>query len=338
MFADDAGPYANGARRARALCRRALVARGERDGALRARRAVDRATPATRSARWRARARTRSPNSYSHQDRPASPRASSTPTGCCAQTRPCLRDLAVPGRRAAGAGRLAAVEPHVRRQPQPEHGAVQRRHDVHRRRPAGAAAVPADAGGAPGRRPDALLQRPGRASRCSPARSRRRRAGRGTSSAACGSCSTPGPRCPTRWRCGCARSPRGHADHEVPLTSSWGTTETAPAATSAHFPDAVTGCIGVPFAGDHDQARARWPTSSRSGSTGRTSRPGYFRRARADRGGVRRGGLLPLGRRGQAGRRARPQPGTAVRRPDRRGLQAADRNLGDRRHRCGRGC
>ncbi len=28
------------------------------------------------------------------------------------------------------------------------------------------------------------------------------------------------------------------ADHEVPLTSSWGTTETAPAATSAHFADA----------------------------------------------------------------------------------------------------
>jgi feruloyl-CoA synthase len=40
-----------------------------------------------------------------------------------------------------------------------------------------------------------------------------------------------------------------HADHEVPLTSSWGTTETSPAATSAHFPDAVIGCIGVPLAG-----------------------------------------------------------------------------------------
>jgi feruloyl-CoA synthase len=38
------------------------------------------------------------------------------------------------------------------------------------------------------------------------------------------------------------------ADHEIPLTSSWGTTETAPAATSAHFKDAVIGCIGVPLA------------------------------------------------------------------------------------------
>jgi feruloyl-CoA synthase len=39
------------------------------------------------------------------------------------------------------------------------------------------------------------------------------------------------------------------ADHDVPLTSSWGTTETAPAATSAHFPDPVIGCIGVPIPG-----------------------------------------------------------------------------------------
>jgi feruloyl-CoA synthase len=38
------------------------------------------------------------------------------------------------------------------------------------------------------------------------------------------------------------------ADHEVPLTSSWGTTETAPAATSAHFPDAEIGSNGVPLA------------------------------------------------------------------------------------------
>ncbi len=40
-----------------------------------------------------------------------------------------------------------------------------------------------------------------------------------------------------------------HADHEVPLTSSWGTTETAPAATTAHFRDPANGCIGVPCPG-----------------------------------------------------------------------------------------
>jgi feruloyl-CoA synthase len=39
------------------------------------------------------------------------------------------------------------------------------------------------------------------------------------------------------------------ADHEVPLTASWGTTETAPAATTAHFASARCGCIGVPLPG-----------------------------------------------------------------------------------------
>ncbi|MBV8997780.1 MAG: AMP-binding protein, partial [Solirubrobacterales bacterium] len=42
---------------------------------------------------------------------------------------------------------------------------------------------------------------------------------------------------------------REHADHEVPLTSSWGTTETAPCATSVHFLGAPTSCIGVPIPG-----------------------------------------------------------------------------------------
>jgi feruloyl-CoA synthase len=40
-----------------------------------------------------------------------------------------------------------------------------------------------------------------------------------------------------------------HADHEVPLTSSWGTTETSPTATSMHYLGAPTGCIGVPVPG-----------------------------------------------------------------------------------------
>lgn len=39
------------------------------------------------------------------------------------------------------------------------------------------------------------------------------------------------------------------ADHPVPLTASWGCTETAPAATTAHFAGAVCGCIGVPLPG-----------------------------------------------------------------------------------------
>ncbi|MGI8528861.1 MAG: AMP-binding protein, partial [Geodermatophilaceae bacterium] len=40
-----------------------------------------------------------------------------------------------------------------------------------------------------------------------------------------------------------------HAPGPVPLTSSWGTTETAPAATSAHWAGSQCGCIGVPLPG-----------------------------------------------------------------------------------------
>ncbi|GEL21287.1 feruloyl-CoA synthase [Pseudonocardia sulfidoxydans NBRC 16205] len=40
-----------------------------------------------------------------------------------------------------------------------------------------------------------------------------------------------------------------HADHPIPLTASWGTTETAPAATSAHWSGSRCGCIGVPLPG-----------------------------------------------------------------------------------------
>ena len=40
-----------------------------------------------------------------------------------------------------------------------------------------------------------------------------------------------------------------HAPRPVPLTASWGATETAPAATNAHFSAARCGCIGVPIPG-----------------------------------------------------------------------------------------
>ncbi len=49
-------------------------------------------------------------------------------------------DLAVPHRAAAGAGGLAAVEPHFRRQPRHQPGAAQRRHALYRRRQAAARA------------------------------------------------------------------------------------------------------------------------------------------------------------------------------------------------------
>jgi feruloyl-CoA synthase len=40
-----------------------------------------------------------------------------------------------------------------------------------------------------------------------------------------------------------------HAPREIPLTASWGCTESSPAATSAHFRSARCGCIGVPMPG-----------------------------------------------------------------------------------------
>jgi feruloyl-CoA synthase len=38
-------------------------------------------------------------------------------------------------------------------------------------------------------------------------------------------------------------------DRFIPVTSAWGSTETAPAVTSAHVPDAPAGCLGVPLPG-----------------------------------------------------------------------------------------
>ena len=66
------------------------------------------------------------------------------------------------------------------------------------------------------------------------------------------------------------------ADHDVPLTASWGTTETAPGATTAHFRAARCGCIGVPLpgvtlklapAGDKREIRCKGPNIT----------PGYHR-------------------------------------------------------------
>jgi feruloyl-CoA synthase len=67
-----------------------------------------------------------------------------------------------------------------------------------------------------------------------------------------------------------------HADHHVPLTSAWGTTETAPGATTMHYEGSPTGCIGVPNpgvsiklapVGDKLEIRVKGPNVT----------PGYFR-------------------------------------------------------------
>ena len=58
----------------------------------------------------------------------------------------------------------------------------------------------------------------------------------------------------------------------VPMTSSWGTTETAPMSTMAHFPLDRAGSIGVPAPGVELKLVPR-PPSSRSACADRTSRP-----------------------------------------------------------------
>jgi feruloyl-CoA synthase len=59
-----------------------------------------------------------------------------------------------------------------------------------------------------------------------------------------------------------------HAEHPVAVTTSWGATETAPAATSAHFASDRSDCIGVPLpgvelklarVGDKQEIRVRGP-------------------------------------------------------------------------------
>ncbi len=102
------------------------------------------------------RRRTRSPNSCSPPARPACPRASINTHGMLTANQQQLAQIwPFLDRAAAGAARLAAVEPHLRRQPQFQSGAAPCRHALHRRRPAAA--------------------RPGRARPCAIcARSRRR--------------------------------------------------------------------------------------------------------------------------------------------------------------------
>jgi feruloyl-CoA synthase len=68
------------------------------------------------------------------------------------------------------------------------------------------------------------------------------------------------------------------ADHDVPLTSSWGTTETSPAATSAHFPDQPIGCIGVPLPANRVKL-APVADKLEIRVSGPNVTPGYFRAA-----------------------------------------------------------
>ena len=184
--------------------------------------------------------------------------------------------VAVPGRRATGDRGLAAVEPHVRWQPQHGHGADLGRDDLRRRGPSRARHVRADGPQSHRRPAHGVLQRPGR-----------------FRAAGAGSGSGPGVRGPLLLPAAadlqCRRRAAGlrarladvaqrTAGHPVPVTGSWGATETGPAVTTAHFEYADARCIGVPLPGaevklvpaeDGYEIRARGPMVT----------PGYYGRA-----------------------------------------------------------
>ena len=118
-----------------------------------------------------------------------------------------------------------------------------------------------------------------------------------------------------------------YADHQVPLTSSWGTTETSPRGHDDALPRRADRMHRRPLSRRQRQARPG-RRQARDPGQGTERHARLLPPARADRGHVRRGGLLPLGRRGHVDRRPGPEPGADVRRADRRELQAPDRHLG----------
>ena len=120
---------------------------------------------------------------------------------------------------------------------------------VHRRRPAGARRCsPRPSPTSPTcRRPSSSTCPPGTPSWCRRWRPTRRSPP--GSSPGCGSSSTPGRPCPRRCASGSPPSPRQAGRDQIPVTGAWGATETAPAATAAHYPYTDARCIGVPLPG-----------------------------------------------------------------------------------------
>ena len=114
--------------------------------------------------------------------------------------------------------------------------------------------------------------------------------------------------------------------HPVPVTGSWGATETAPAVTSAHFDFADARCIGVPLPGAEVrlvpvegayEIRVKGPMVT----------PGYYGRPDLTAAAFDAQWLLPHRRRRRPGRSGRPERRAAVPGPDRGGLQARHRHV-----------
>ena len=89
------------------------------------------------------------------------------------------------------------------------------------------------------------------------------------------------------------------ASANLAMLSAWGSTETAPLATSVHFPMERAGVIGLPVAGCELKlvpAAGKLEVRVR----GAERHAGLLQARRPDRGRVRRGRLLPHRRRGEA--------------------------------------
>ena len=161
-------------------CRRAAHRGASRPRDLRATRRRAERCP-TSTLRSRASDPTASRRSSSPRARPGSPKGVvNTQRMLCSNQQAIAHDVALPRGPSAGRGRLAAVEPHVRRQSQLLHGALARRHALHRRGQARAGRVRRDARGtcARSRRPCISTSRA--ASTCSSRSSKRTTSSRAT--------------------------------------------------------------------------------------------------------------------------------------------------------------
>ena len=124
-----------------------------------------------------------------------------------------------------------------------------------------------------------------------------------------------------------------HTGYRLPFVTGWGSTETAPTATTVHWASERVGLIGLPFPGVQLKLV---PT----GEAGRYElrlksvivTPGLLPPARPHGRDVRRGRLLQDRRRRPLRRSRRSELGPDLRRPGGRGLQADERHLRAGRH------
>ena len=121
----------------------------------------------------------------------------------------------------------------------------------------------------------------------------------------------------------------------VPMLTGLGATETAPFFMSVNPRTSRSGHIGLPVSGNDAKL-----VPNNGKLEVRVQRPerhaGLLAAAGTDREGLRRGGLLQVRRRDQAGRSERFRCRLRFRRPHRRGFQAGQRHLGQRRSACAR--